>query len=281
MGCVAFCLCVLIVQSTTVAAEVSTTQFPRALVTADDVSEAIRFEWQQRQFYDVDPKLGEPWFALEEGQSAVLITAPHATAQMREGKSKWADAGTGALAHMLHRLADTSILYTTRRSPKDPNFYDDCDFKKALADYLERRKPILVLDLHASSANRPYDIDFGTMHGTSLLGKSDLLQQIVGFLRSSDFADFSQDYFAADEDKTDTKFVSAHGIPCVQLEISEAKLNLFNEAILARMSVDEIKQEIAKSGQVANSSIIVDSNGSHQFAQTLEALVRFVKAQSR
>jgi hypothetical protein len=47
------------------------------------------------------------------------------------------------------------------------------------------------------------------------------------------------------------------------------------------MSVDEIKQEIAKSGQVANSSVIVDSNGSHQFAQTLEALVRFVKAQSR
>jgi hypothetical protein len=51
-----------------------------------------------------------------------------------------------------------------------------------------------------------------------------LLQQLVGFLRSADFADFSQDYFAADEDKTDTKFVSAHGIPCVQLEISEAKL---------------------------------------------------------
>ena len=256
-------------------------QFPRALVTADDVSEAIRFEWQQRQFYDVDPTPGESWFALEEGESPVLITAPHATAQMREGKSKWADAGTGALARMIHRLANTSILYTTRRSPKDPNFYDDCDFKKALADYLDRRKPILVLDLHASSAHRPYDIDFGTMHGTSLIGKSDLLQQLAGFLRSADFADFSQDYFAADEDKTDTKFVSARGIPCLQLEIIEAKLNLFNEAVLARMSVDQIKQEIAKSGQVANSPVIVDSKGAHQFAQTLEALIRFVKAQSR
>ena len=78
-----------------------------------------------------------------------------------------------------------------------------------------------------------YDIDFGTMHGASLFGKSDLLQKLVGCVRSADFGDFSQDYFAADQDETDTKFVSAQGIPCIQLEISKAKLNLFNEAVLA------------------------------------------------
>ena len=194
------------------------------------------------------------------------------------GKSKWADAGTGALAHMLHRLANTTILYTTRRSPKDPNFYDDCEFKTALVDYLTKRKPVLVLDLHTSSAKRPYDVDFGTMHGASLLGKVDWLTQLVNCFRAEDFNDFSQDYFAADKAQTDTKFVHAHGISCLQLEISEAKLNLFNEAEINRMTADEVRHEVEKSGGAENSPIIVNTNGSHQFSQTLEALVRFIKS---
>jgi hypothetical protein len=273
-------LCSLLVSGAIVRADSSPTpQFPRAVVTADNVSEAIRFEWEQRKVYDVDPKPGESWFSLEEGTSQVLITAPHATAHIREGKPIWADAGTGALAHMLHVLTNSTILYTTRRSPQDPNYYDDCDFKRALSDYLVKRKPVLVLDLHASSASRPYDIDFGTMHGASLLGQGNLLQQLAGFLRDADFEDFSQDYFAADKDQTDTKFVSARGIPCIQLEINEAKMTLFNDGILTRMSDAEIKQEITKSGKMEYSPVIVDSNGAHQFSQTLEALVRFVKAQ--
>jgi hypothetical protein len=141
--------------------------FPKAIVKTEDIELAIKTEWDQRKNYDVAPNQGEPWFSVLNGTSHVLISAPHATAQIREGKSKFADAGTCALAVLLNHLAKTPAIYTTRQSPSDPNFYDDNEYKSTLAKLLDKYHPKLVLDLHASHFYRPYDVDFGTMGGES------------------------------------------------------------------------------------------------------------------
>src|SRR5579862_6173722 len=74
------------------------------------------------------PKGNEAWFVATSGCAEVLITAPHATAQTREGSLKVADSGTGSLALALGRLTGARLIYTTLASPSDPNFYDDNGF---------------------------------------------------------------------------------------------------------------------------------------------------------
>ena len=243
--------------------------FPKAVVGIEDIELAVKTEWELRKNYDLPPNAGEPWFTVIEGASKVLVSAPHATAQIREGKSKFADSGTGALAVLLNKLAKTTTIYTVRQSPSDPNFYDDNDYKRTLGKLIDDRHPVLVLDLHASHTYRPYDVDFGTMGGQSLKGRPLWLRQLSKFLLSAGFTDFSQDYFAASANQTVTKFVREKGIPCIQLEFSETRLAFFNEIGIKSFGVDTT--------DISEDFLRVDQEGVHRFSATVEGLVRFVK----
>jgi hypothetical protein len=157
--------------------------FPRAIVGKEDVADAIKFEKELAQHYEVPPPNGQPWFAIIEGDAPIIISAPHATAQIREGQVKIADAGTGSLAVALNKLCSATVIYTTFLSPSDPNYYDTNEYKIELARLIDSKKPTLVLDLHASDPMRPYDVDFGTMGGTSLLSSPQLLVALADGLR--------------------------------------------------------------------------------------------------
>jgi len=113
---------------------------------------------------------------------------------------------------------------------------------------IEEKRPRLVLDIHASHSDRPYDVDLGTMDGASLLGQPGLTRDLVAALRGEGLANISADFFSAKERQTITKFASAHGVPTIQLEINTTWLE-------------------PSSGHL----------GAHRFAQLLQGLVRFVE----
>jgi hypothetical protein len=226
----------------------STVELERAVIVPADVEKAIAAEQSLAPSYDVLPSSGERWFEVREGKGSILIVAGHATAQTREGALKVPDRGTGGLAIALHELTGATVIYTTRRSPSDPNYYDDNEFKAELARIVKQQKPALVLDLHASHSYRPYDVDFGVMGGRSLLGRKGVLESLVAAFRREGLSNFSRDYFPAAKNQTVTKFVSAMGVPAVQLEISSAWLDP------AR-----------------------DPYSAHRFAQLLQALVKFIR----
>jgi hypothetical protein len=229
--------------------EPSAILFPRATLGTKDVEIAIEFEQVLKKRYDQPPPRGTSWFEVLEGSAPVLISAPHATTPTREGEAhQFADGGTGALARALHRLAGATVIYTTYKSPSDPNFSDDNAYKAKLEELLVSKKPVVVLDLHASHWNRPYDVDFGTMEGRSLLGQVSLLRRLSDELRVGGLANFSQDYFAASRNATVTKWVSTRGVPCIQLEISSTWTEICGDL------------------------------NAHRFAQLLEALTRFVRS---
>jgi hypothetical protein len=244
--------------------------FPRAIVDKKDVATAVRTEWDLRTMYEVLPTGNEPWFTVLEGTSSVLVSAPHATAQTREGKLKFADSGTGALAVMLNALAKTTTIYTTRMSPSDPNFYDDNAYKEKLKEIIQTRKPKLVLDLHGSHWYRPYDLDFGTMNGASITGHQRWLRRLADHLGKAGLRDFSQDFFPAAQDQTVTKFVHALHVPCLQLEFNETWLTLFDDM--------GIKTATEPPKDISEDMLRVDEDGAHRFASMLEALVRFVQS---
>jgi hypothetical protein len=223
--------------------------FQRAIVAPADVAKAAEFEAKLKEHSEMLAPAGVSWIEVLDGKSKVLVLAPHATSQIREGKVKPADGGTGSLAVALNRLAGTPVLYTTYRSPKDPNYYDDNEFKAKVKELVSNLKPTLVLDLHGSDYGHPYDVDFGTRFGKSLLGKGQYLKDLASQLRSEGIFNFSQDYFPAEKQQSDTQWVSLMGTPCIQLEINANWIS---------------------AGE--------DGEHDQKFAKLLEGLVRFVQA---
>ena len=219
----------------------------KAIITPADVEAAIAAEKTLAENYELLPAAGQAWFETLPGTGRILIVAGHATAQTREGSMKVPDRGTGGLAVALHKLTSSPAIYTTHRSPSDPNYYDDNAFKEAVARLVEETRPILVLDLHASHSLRPYDVDFGTMGGRSLLGHDEWLKLLARTLREEGLMNLSQDYFPAAKNQTVTKFVSARGTPALQIEISSTLLQPDRDPLYG-----------------------------HRFAQLLQALARFV-----
>lgn len=220
-----------------------------AIIEIDVVREAQRVEAEVNARSDADPPTGSPWFEVREGSAPVIVTAPHATKSLREGKYRESDGGgTAALAQILHAMTQATVLFTTYRSPSDPNFYDDSEFKVALGRLIDRKRPVLLIDLHGSHPFRPYDVDIGTMHGASVLGESRLVDELVDALRSEGLMNVSSNRFPAEKNMTITKYAAARGVPTLQLEIS--------------------------------STFLTPSAGdlhAHRFAQLAQALVRYVR----
>jgi hypothetical protein len=221
----------------------------RAIVTIEDVERSIEDERALSARSARLPRPGEAWFAVLDGCAQVLVTAPHATKPMRDGQLRFADAGTGALAIAIHRLTGARTIHTTMASPADPNYRDDNAFKAAVADALSAPRPVVVLDLHASRASRPYDVDFGTMGRASLLGREDLLAGLATTLAREGLTNQSLDFFAAARNQTITKWVAARGVPAIQLEISATWLSPGAGPLEA-----------------------------HRYAQVLQGIVRFVES---
>ena len=192
----------------------------KAIITKKHVDRAIEIEETFAHNSAEFAPAGESWFEIKHGSSNVLIVAPHATRPTREGKLRFPDGGTGSLAVMLAELTDSTVIYTPYASPSDPNYYDDNDFKRTLAQLIETEQPRLVLDIHASHWYRPYDVDFGTMNGASIRGNRWIVTSLMSYLQQEGMSNFSMDYFAATAHQTVTKFVTAMGTPCIQLEFN-------------------------------------------------------------
>lgn len=193
---------------------------PKAKVIPENIDSIIFFEKKFAEHYTTPAPQNKKSFDFKGGTKKILFVAAHATAHRREGEIKSADAGTGSMAVELNKLLKVPVLYTTYLSPSDPNFDDDNEFKDSLAKILIKIKPVFVIDLHRSKSFRPYDIDFGTMNGKSFLTRKDLFNNLKNVLKNEGLINQSQDFFSASQNQTITKFVSAKGIPCIQLEIN-------------------------------------------------------------
>ncbi len=219
----------------------------RAIIDVGMVDAAVRDEAVLNRRADCVVATPDAWFAVDEGDAPLLVTAPHVTRPFREGAYRFEDGGgTGALARALHRLSGATALYTVDASPSDPNYYDDNEFKQTVERLIGSKRPKLLLDIHASHSNRPYDVDLGTMNGASLHGHAEWLARLVDALHAEGLANLSLDYFPAAKQQSLTKFAAARDVPAIQLEINSTWLHPASNEL-----------------------------GAHRFAQLLQALVRF------
>ncbi|WGL15549.1 hypothetical protein PVT68_12290 [Microbulbifer bruguierae] len=223
-------------------------ELKRAQVTPGTVYRAIEIENALNAKNGELLEAGAPWFEVIPGRIPVVITAPHATRPLRDGNRRFSDGGgTAALALAVAELTGAHVIYTTAEGPSDPNYYDDNGFKRALKQLVDEVEPKLVLDIHGSHPFRPYDVDLGTMGGTSLLGQENMQRQLVESLRHEGILNISDNFFAATKNQTITKFVAAYETPAIQFEVNTTYLSPAKGDIEAQ-----------------------------RFSQLLQALVRFV-----
>jgi len=225
----------------------------RALVDLPAIDDGACIEQRTDGRSDKDPPAGSDWYRIIDGRIPVVISAPHATMPFRDGKYRFSDGGgTAALAIELGALTAAHVIFTTYRSPSDPNYYDDNDYKRALAKLLVTSQARILLDIHGSSPKRPYDVDIGTMDGASLLGHDAWADQLEIVLRKNGLIAISNNFFSAAKNQTVTKFAAAHQVPALQLEINATWL------------------------LPAESDL-----GAHRFAQLLESLDEFIVAEEK
>ncbi len=226
--------------------------FPdRALVDRDVVADAVATQKQIDAQGEKDPPQGASWFAVIEGPSPVIVTAPHAAMTFRERTARFSDGGgTAALAKALNRVAGATVLYTTYAGPSDPDYYDDNEFKRTLDKLIDERKPVLVLDIHGSHAYCPYDVDMGTMFGKSLMGNEAAAARLAETLKKEGILNISYNFSSAGDRDTIAKFASQRNVPAIQLEINRTWLTPAQSDLAA-----------------------------HRFAQLLQALARYIEAE--
>ena len=106
----------------------------------------------------------KPGFVIVPGTIPLIVSAPHAINQFREGQTKWADKYTGSIALLLHDLTGCHLIYSSGYTGGDPNFDDTTSspYQKALIDYVKEHNIPVLIDLHGASSSRPYSVEMGT-----------------------------------------------------------------------------------------------------------------------
>lgn len=107
---------------------------------------------------------GKTAFNIEEGSIPIMVSAPHAINQFREGKVKIADMYTGGIAKYLHEKTGCHVIYSCMYTESDPN-YDEFEvnkYQKELLEYVNKHNILLLLDIHGAAKERDYAVEMGT-----------------------------------------------------------------------------------------------------------------------
>lgn len=178
-------------------------------------------------------------FRVISGTKNILLSAPHATRHVRLDDAgnkitKESDLCTGAIARVLGELTQSTVIFTTHKSPFDPNFFDVDDkgtlipdddtlipYKDRMTKLTQDFRFVVVLDIHGAAEDQTFDVDIGTLEGESLLGKDQLLPPLKQALNAQGITKLSSNFFSAAEKQTVTKFsAKTLNIPAMQLEIN-------------------------------------------------------------
>ncbi|QQK74431.1 hypothetical protein HUG15_01620 [Salicibibacter cibarius] len=111
--------------------------------------------------------------------SNVLISAPHTTTHIREGKVLDAEIYTGATALLIQAFTGAHVIYNVHEG-EDANYVLGGAYKEKIGDIIEAYEIDLVIDVHGAGESRDFDLEIGTDYGeTASDERVDLLKYIL------------------------------------------------------------------------------------------------------
>lgn len=168
-------------------------------------------------------------FQYKQGVIPIVVSAPHAVKQVRNGLIKDSDLFTGSLALLLENLTGCHVIYRTSTGNGDSNKDENCRYKNFLLSKIEENSLQCLIDLHGIHKKRNLLIDVGTLNGLSI--NKEIENIIVKCFKGEDIHDvhFNQ-IFDANKKGTVVKTIWQNsGIPSFQLEINGQYRDIYNK----------------------------------------------------
>ncbi len=209
-------------------------------------------EYEMNYIVDLEKKYGANSFdgtpgnpiKYVPGKKPILLSAPHAVNQNRNGKIKMGERYTGAIAEVLRDNIDCHLISKIYNNGIDDNFILHTEYKDKIGEIINNNPIDFVLDLHGMLSStdegfRGYHIEIGTNDGKNLLNKEYISDYLIDSLKEKNINDIKINYkFKASKPYTVSNYISNYfSTPALQLEISSDyrnpvfSLNNFNHLI--------------------------------------------------
>lgn len=172
-------------------------------------------------------KLPRPSFRLLYGSGSVIVSAPHAVEQLRNGRRKYAEPYTGVLARFIHDDTGCHAIFKTKNCRDDANHDEYSLYRETLAGYVREKGIKYLIDLHQMSAERAGEIDLGTGCGENIKADPTLLEETIAAFNELGFTDVTvEKHFPAIYPNTVSASIAREcGIACIQIEMNTKLLS--------------------------------------------------------
>lgn len=144
---------------------------------SDWLAALVRFE--QDIHFSTPPPSGASPYVFLQGSAPLLLSAPHSTIHMRNGRTKRADGFTGPFVQLLHRLTGAHALFANHRLASDPNWDKYSPYKSLLKRAVRQHGVRFVIDLHGMSNWHKVGMALGTINGRSCPDEMPLIKQTL------------------------------------------------------------------------------------------------------
>lgn len=173
-------------------------------------------------------------FKYKLGKTPVLVSAPHSTTQIRNGKEKAKEIYTGAYAKFISKQTGASYIYKSFNNNDDANYDIISDYKTKILDIIKEKNIKLLIDIHGASDKHEFDIDIATNNYKNV--NRNITEKLKMYLEKNNIKNvYIDDTFKADKINTICYYISNKiDIPCIEIEITkkyreyEKKENMYN-----------------------------------------------------
>lgn len=188
-------------------------------------------------------------FKVINGNLPILLSAPHAVNQYRNGNLKGADILTGAITEYLCEITGVNGIIRTYNSKDDPNYENvgkSLKYKESILRIIKEKEISLFIDIHGCKDNHGFDIELGTNYGININQKEIYLNILKH--RFSEIGTVAIDNkFKASGSATLSNYINKNSrIQCIQVEIS-SRLRRDRQRIIELLDIfQEIIKEIRR-----------------------------------
>lgn len=163
-------------------------------------------------------------YEVKTGTIPIILVSAHGIGQKkRNGKFKLAEPYTRGIAKYVSKKTSCFYLVKNQDTGVDPNKENHDEFKTFLKDLILKNHIKLMIDLHGAKKDRDFDVEIGTLNGTS--ASPELVENLIKSLKKQGIKNIATNDPFKGGDITKT-ISETTGIDCIQLEINYNYRNL-------------------------------------------------------
>ena len=122
----------------------------------------------EREINELENLKYESDYIILKGNIPILFSAPHTMYQLRDdGTTKLKESYTKAIALYLNKYCNTYAIVKNNDTGIDSNRDNHDEYNVEMRRLIRENNIKLVIDLHGSSKDRDFDVEFGTLNNLS------------------------------------------------------------------------------------------------------------------